>query len=138
MTKKTTKFRRQFDNSYKPEKGIVNKKPSQTRPDMSIGIKQLLINHTRGIHSDIKSHTGIFTDDDVPTFLDLTERDEYHQDLIARKNALEAQILQEREDKALQIAKRKKDAADKAKMAKNDTPTPTTNDDKLQKSKTKD
>jgi hypothetical protein len=43
------KFNRQFDPSREPSEGVSNNKPSLTIPDQSLTVREIFMNHTRGI-----------------------------------------------------------------------------------------
>ncbi len=94
MTK--PRFRRQFDKSLK-YKGETNNLPSKTVPDMSIGLEQLLANHTRGINQEHLYREGIYSDQEIPKFDDFTDRDDFYDTLIEKKKLVEEQILKEKE-----------------------------------------
>jgi hypothetical protein len=77
-------------------------------PDMSLGIKQLLQNHTRGIHSDIHVNQPQFFDTEIPNFHDITDREHYREQLNIAKTNLEQQIATEHKQKLLDIENQKK------------------------------
>lgn len=109
----------QFNPSYKGTKGDTNNLPSLTVPDMNIGIKQLLKNHTRGISSNIKLHEPQYFETEIPNFIDQVEKDQYNNMLKASKNDLGIQIKEELAKKALERAEKKKRAEIEDKDAKN-------------------
>ena len=59
---------------YKPSKGETNTKDSLTIPNDTLSIRQLLINHSRGLGTLPHSH-GIYTEDEVaPKYSDPLDR----------------------------------------------------------------
>jgi len=93
MTKSVKKSVNSFDvitrANYKPSNGRKFSEDSMTIPDDSLTIRQLLINHTRGL-GNVPTREGIYTGDEVaPRYTDLNDR----------KNAVEA--LRQRIDFAL-------------------------------------
>lgn len=102
---------KQNDNSYnvvtkanfKPSEGRKFNLQSMTIPDDSLSIKQLLINHTRGL-GIVPTREGIYTGDTVaPRYTDLNDRkdavDKLRQDIEFAKE----QIKLERERKAQSV-----------------------------------
>lgn len=89
-------IRRQFDPNRSPSKGEINTLPSDTVPDQSLTIKQLLLNHTRGIHSDVADLGGeYFEDEEIPIYTDLNDINEHKQKLVERSKNLKNQIQAE-------------------------------------------
>lgn len=88
-------FRTQFDPNYEPTTGEINNKPSMTVPDQNLSIRQLLINHSRGVPSGENMREGVYTDMEVPNFKDLNDVKEYAESLEARKADIEARIQEE-------------------------------------------
>lgn len=111
---KDRRFKTQFDLNYKGSKGEVFYEPSQTRPDMSLTVKELLLNHSRGLPLDANSQEGYYFDTEIPHFNDLTEAIEYKEALKQQYNDLEKQI----KDEKATASKNKKEAAEKLKQAK--------------------
>lgn len=69
---------------------------------MNLTVKQLLLNHTRGIPSNVKHYDAqYFEEQEIPNFIDKTELEQYKTDLHSRKNNLDHQIRAEREQKVL-------------------------------------
>jgi len=92
------KFNTQFDK-HLTFKGEVNNSPSLTVPDMSLTIKQLLTNHTRGIHSDVSINEPQYFDYEIPQIDDITDLHAFRRDLQLRKQALELKIKEENDRK---------------------------------------
>lgn len=99
-------FKRQFTPGYKGIKGRMMDPHSETQPDLAIPLRTLLHKHTRGLPMDTHMNQGVYTGDEVaPVFRDLTERDEYIEQLKNRRDELQEQI-----DKELEEAKLKREA----------------------------
>lgn len=114
---KKSKIRRQFDPTYKGDPGIANTKESMCVPDMSLTIKQLLLNHTRGIDSDIQVREGhYFEETEIPRITDLND--------IAENREKLQQQAEEVNQKANEEVKAKRAAKAKAKQKEDPTPTP--------------
>lgn len=93
-------FRRQFNPNLPPAKGEINTLPSVTVPDQSLTIKQLLLNHSRGIHSDIADNQGeYFEDEEIRTYYDMNDIAEHKQELIQRSQAIKERIKDEDKNK---------------------------------------
>jgi len=102
QTWNTNYLRKQFqEKPYKPN-GEINNSPSLTVPDQTLGIKDLLRNHTRGISSNVKIYEGEYYDTEIPIIDDLTDLDAFRQDLKRRETALKAKIKEEHDEKVLQ------------------------------------
>lgn len=115
-----TKFRRQFQSNRKPSKGETNNLPSLTTPDMSLSILELLTNHSRGIHSDVYVHQSPqYFEQEIPKFDDITESDEYKQNLLFDIEEQENKLKQLEADKA--AAKLKKDEEDAKRKKSSET-----------------
>lgn len=105
------KFNRQFTANYKGEKGEKHTMESMTKPNDSLSLRQLLINHTRNIPSNINVYPEIYTGDEVlPRPIDLTEILERREDLEAQVEELNKKIAEEKAaaKKAADEAKNKK------------------------------
>jgi hypothetical protein len=60
--------------SYKPCKGEINLQDSETIPNDTLSIRQLLINHSRGF-GNLPNRCGVYTEDEVaPVYTDPLER----------------------------------------------------------------
>lgn len=101
-------YRTQFDPNYKGSQGQINTKPSKVQPDMTLTIKQLLINHTRGIPSHVQENQGHYFETEIPQITDLTELHKYQEELKHRENELMASLSEELRKKALEHAEQKK------------------------------
>jgi hypothetical protein len=49
---------------------------------MSLTVKELLQNHSRGIHSDISNNEGQYFETEIPRFNDITEAIQHKQNLL--------------------------------------------------------
>lgn len=114
MSDKNYRASRQFDTNYKGCKGEVNTKPSETVPDQNISLRTLLINHSRGIPSQVKMREGQYYGVEIPDIQDLNDVAEYREALNEQKEDLQKQVRTESEEKA----RKKQDAADKARHKK--------------------
>lgn len=101
------KFRRNFTQlESKPE---INGKPSKTIPDMTLSMRQLLDNHTRGVASAVKHYDGqYFEDQEIPIFDDLTDALEYRKEIDLQVKELEKRIKADK--KAAAERKKPKDS----------------------------
>lgn len=117
-----TKFKRQFDPRKKLKSGLTTTLPSQCIPDMNIGIKQLLINHTRGL---ITEKAGIYSNTEIPIFDDITDKMSYLEDIKTQAKEIGKQIKKEQlEQKNIEKQKIKDEII--LQNAKKDTIPPTT------------
>jgi hypothetical protein len=91
------RLRKQFSTTPYTFKGETNTKPSLTVPDLTLTIKQLLTNHSRGISSDVTHNEPLYFDTEIPIINDITDLDAFRQDLKAREKALSLKIKQENE-----------------------------------------
>lgn len=131
--KKTDQFRRQFDPHYLGEMGEANMLPSKTQPDMALTPKELLRNHVRGIHSDVKHYQQEFFEDVViPNFDDITDEIEWKRNLKARwDEAQEAAKKEAAENAAKRMGENKPDTdtnEDKPEEKPEDKPKPSQKD----------
>lgn len=92
------KFSYQFDENYKGSFDSKGGGESKTQPDMTLSIKELLLNHTRGLTDPSIVKEGIYLgDEEVPIFKDLTEMYEAREKLMAQKLEIEEAIKAEEE-----------------------------------------
>lgn len=78
-------IRTQFDPSYEGSLPEKNTEPSMTQPDMTLSMRELLINHTRGLGIMAKHHEGFYYDTEIPQFDDMTDIDAYREYLAEQK-----------------------------------------------------
>lgn len=102
-----SRFRLQFDFDYKGTEGRKMDPESETQPDMSLTVRQLLQNHTRGIDSNVQMKEPLYFEVPVPVVTDITDVYEYRAALQERIKATnefieneldEAQRAQAKED----------------------------------------
>ena len=106
-----SKFQTQFDPKYKGCKGSSNPAESLTIPDLSLSVRELFLNHTRNRPLGAVEHEGIYTEDfEVPTFDDITDRQDYLDTLKEEQERIEKEIAE--------IDKIRKEAAEKVKAEK--------------------
>lgn len=104
------RFRTQFTPNYNGEKGEKNTMPSETVPDQNLSVRQLLINHSRNLTSNVMQRQGEYFDSPIPNITDLTELDEHKRNLAAEIKEAESQAEQEKqkaEDLRIEAAKKK-------------------------------
>jgi len=109
---KEIKFRTQFN--YTQAIGEINKQPSKTIPDQNISVRNLLINHSRGLPMNAQMNQGQFfgTDEPIPNFIDLTDPAAYKAELEHRRMVLDQQHKAEKE----QAAERRKAEKDQKQL----------------------
>lgn len=96
-----TKFRKQWVKSYKGSEGEKNTMQSETKPNETLTLRQLLINHTKGIGTNARDLGGIYTGDQLaPRFKDVTEYMEHQEMLKNRQIDLEESIKEMEEEQA--------------------------------------
>lgn len=88
-------FKTQFNPNYKPTEGETNVGDSMTVPDMSLSIRELLINHSRGVSLNVNQPEPQYFDMEIPNFIDLTDREAYKEMLLEKKLQLDEQIKAE-------------------------------------------
>lgn len=89
-------MRTQFDPTYNGSQGEINNEPSETVPDLSLTVRQLLTNHSRGIHSDVAENKGEYFDQEIPQFYDITDRINYKNQLLERLDELNETVEEEK------------------------------------------
>ena len=125
-----SKIIKQFQNTPPTFKGETNNSPSMTVPDMTLTVKQLLHNHSRGIHSDVSLNEPMYFDSEIPIIDDITDLIAYREDLKAREKALKLKIKQEHDQKIQEHQKLIK-AEQNALKEQNEKPTATTKGENL-------
>ena len=108
-----SRYRTQFDKNYVPNEGTVNNEESKTRPDMTLSVRSLLHNHTRGMGLGVKTREGIYSETEIPIFEDITDMHEYAAHLKSEQEKLEKEIKEQAEKQ-----RKEKEALDKLKKAK--------------------
>lgn len=112
---KPMQFRHQFDPTYNGSPGEYNTQPSQTEPDMSLTVRQLLTNHSRGIQSNVKEYPLNYLETEIPKITDLTDMADFRE-----KNAQKKKEITDEHKRltALAIAKKTKEELNLAKQQK--------------------
>jgi len=83
------KFKTQFNSSYQGDPGSEQSSETQTVPDMGISLKQLLLNHSRGLPSNVAMREGHYFDSEIPQIDDLTDLQDARRNLELRQKRLE-------------------------------------------------
>lgn len=105
VTKKKLIFRQQFQD-YK-ETGKKMDQTILTQPDMNMSVRELLLNHSRGLPIGATQLKGEYFDTEIPRFDDITDMFEYKK-----------MLAQKHKDLDLTIKSEKKAAAEAAEAAK--------------------
>ena len=69
---------------------------SQTIPDQTKTIRELLDNHSRGIPSGVSELQGEYFNEPIPVFTDITEMVEYKRQLMEKNKEIQTIIRQEK------------------------------------------
>lgn len=88
-----SRLRVQFDIQYKGNPGKTPSGESQTEPDMTLSVGQLLERHSRG--KDVPMKQPIYFETEIPTFSDLTDVERYREQLKDRLKETEKFIKDE-------------------------------------------
>lgn len=121
-------FQTQFNRDKFPVKGEVNNLPSQTIPDQSMTVKELMERHARGLPLTGERVPIYNGEEDLPEFekMDLAERQEYIE---ANKQVIEnmkADLNKKAAEKKIKVQPKEKEA----KPAGGQKPTNDSGDDK--------
>lgn len=111
------RLRVQFDITYLGTKGKTSTGASETEPDMTLTIGQLLERHTIG--DNIPHKQPVFFEMEVPTFSDLTDIEEYRTQLAQRVSEVNKFIEDEKQQAAADKAARRHAASAAQKASKN-------------------
>lgn len=106
-----SRFRVQFDFEYKGDPGKKMDDTLETQPDMSLTVRQLLLNHTRGHDGQVREHTPIYFDTNVPVLSDITDVHEYKahlEDQLNQTNQFIKQDLEKAEKEREKLEEQKK------------------------------
>jgi len=76
-----SRYRVQFDFGYRGSQGKQMSPDSDTVPEMSLTVRQLLENHTRGKDSNVEVRQPLYFDVPVPTITDITDVENYRKQL---------------------------------------------------------
>tara|TARA_B110000483_G_C18198178_1_gene543991 strand:- start:2554 stop:3030 length:477 start_codon:yes stop_codon:yes gene_type:complete len=116
---KRNRIQVQFDIEYGGTPGTNPKGKSDTVPDLNLTVRQLLQNHTRGEGSEVKVSEPIYFDQEIPTITDITDVEEYKEQLKDRLDQVNQFIVADKE-KADQIKAEQKAAQNKKIQTKKD------------------
>jgi hypothetical protein len=100
-----SRFKTQFNPNYNGIEGSVQDPISLTVPDMSLTIRELVANHSRGIIPEINQPNPEYFETEIPTIRDLTDLDALREANKAWKDEIDQEIkeTQEKAAKAAQI-----------------------------------
>ena len=79
-----SRYQIQFDFDYTGSRGKSMSQERRTQPDMSLTVRQLLENHTRGYEMGAVERKPLYFDIEVPTINDLTDVQEYRDHLMEK------------------------------------------------------
>lgn len=94
------KFKTQWNPNYLGSPGSVQSDKSETVPDQSLTIRQLVENHSRGINVPINQPKPLYFDSEIPNIQDLTDLDEFKARLKDEKNEVDTVARQELQNAA--------------------------------------
>lgn len=100
--KSVNSYRVVTKSNFKPSEGRKFTLDSMTTPDDSLSVRQLLINHTRGL-GHLPTRNGIYTGDTVaPNYVDLVDKKNAVDELRHRIDLAKEQIEKEKAAKEAQ------------------------------------
>lgn len=108
------RIRVQFDIAYNGSKGKVMDPNGLAVPDLSLTVRQLLENHTRGKESKIEVRKPLYFDLPIPTINDITDVMKY-RDMLEKQMKATDEFIKEEKKKTVEQAKAEADAAQAAK-----------------------
>lgn len=78
--------------------GDYNSLPSQTEPDQTLSIKQLIERHVQGINVGVTTYEPYYTEEEIPNFeqMDIEELHQYKQFINEQKFKLEDRLREHR------------------------------------------
>lgn len=93
-----TKFKTQWDPTYKGTSFVNDYGPKQTVPSMTLTVQELMQRHTRGLGTDAVEREPIYLEegDEIPVIRDLTDIVERREQLEAKQHELEQQLQAQR------------------------------------------
>lgn len=97
VSKQGGRIRVQFDIDYKGSKGQVVSSDSDTMPDMTLTVRQLLENHTRGKDSNVFVRQPLYFETQIPTLTDITDVDKFKKSLEERLKQVNDFLKNEKE-----------------------------------------
>jgi len=101
MNRKTRTIRTQFNPKYHGTSQPIPDQSSLTVPDLNMGIRDLLNNHSRGLPLGAYEKKGEYFDTEIPRFDDLTDMIEYREMLHEKHKDLMAQVENEKAAQAI-------------------------------------
>lgn len=116
-------IRTQFDSSYEGSTPEINTEPSMTQPDMTLSMRELLVNHTRGLGIMAKHHEGFYYDTEIPQFDDMTDIDAYREYLAEQKAENDKRVQELLDHKRKfdqQVRERQREKDSKVDVSNND------------------
>lgn len=105
-------FRTNFDPNYKGSPGEYNEEASETIPDQSMTIQEMLENHVRGIANPVAENAGEYFDSEIPRHEDMVNEMEYKQELKKRYEEAEKTVQEELSKEKTNKEKKEKALAD--------------------------
>ena len=115
---KKTGFKHQYDPDYKPNKGSDNQDESVTQPDMTLSLRQIMMNHTRGIGLGVNINQGIYSETDVHYFDDFTDMVEHAEYLQEQTDIINREIEAENKKRKEAIEPPEKEKEEQESKAK--------------------
>ena len=94
------RIRIQFDFMYGGRKGKTVEGETQTEPELTLSLGQLLERHSRG--REIPMKEPVYFETEIPTFSDLTDIERYQEQLNRRVEEVNNFLKQEKEAKQAQ------------------------------------
>lgn len=86
------KFRYQFDVTYKGTKGKEMDGKSETVPDLSISVRQMLGEHVRMNSDGLIERRPIWFNTEIPQIRDFTDLEKYSESLAERKKEVDEMV----------------------------------------------
>lgn len=127
MTKPKTQWQKQqakYGHTRPPQKEKEIDSISQTIPDQTKTIRELLDNHSRGIPTGVSELQGEYFNEPIPVFDDITDIIEYKKQLKEREKEINALIKEEKtalQDKLKAVPIEQSEAVKTAPVAQNTT-----------------
>ena len=94
-----SRIRVQWDVSYNGHPGRKIEGKSETIPDMTLTVRQLLENHTRGIDDKVRAKKPLYFELPIPVINDMTDVDRYRENLKAQIKSVDEFIKNEKSAK---------------------------------------
>jgi hypothetical protein len=120
---KLSRFSVQFDFDYNGSPGKQMDPKSQTVPDMSLTVRQLLQNHVRGVDSNVQQKNPLYFETQIPTIRDITDVQEYRETLEQKIKDMD-EFLRQEKNKADQDSSQLEIPTDETEDIKEEKPSP--------------